>query len=387
MAGSIDWHFVLGVLGALVTIFGGGFAIGWKIGEKLGERRTQRPVELNLSQIKLNAIEEIEETISGDTTIWLRDTSYNTHKQACQVNQSIPIVTIANFKGGVGKTTMAANMAAHFEECGKKVLLIDFDYQGSLSQLVLPASEEDNDDDDEPPCTANLLIEGRADPEFFTRDTEKALNKSRIRIYPAAYRLNRVENQTLFKWLIRPDADDIRFNTHITLSDAAIQREFDIVIIDAPPRLMTATVNAACASTHILIPTSLDRLSVPAALSALRVFYDLRNKLCPALKILGVVPTMINPTGNLNPRERKWLRKLEKDAPKFWPCLPSPEILTDFRIARREGVAGETVFKHADARAMFTRLDDKLAGALFHESSRTPTGHGAPQQAAVRLAS
>jgi cellulose biosynthesis protein BcsQ len=389
MAGSFDWSFVLGVVGTCVTIFGGGFTIGWKIGEKLGEkvgeRRTQRPVELNQSEIKLN---QIKETISGDTTIWLRDTCCNTNKQACQVNQSIPILTIANFKGGVGKTTMAANMAAYFEERGKKVLLVDFDYQGSLSQLVLPASDQDNDDDEEPPCTANLLIEGRADPLHFMRDTQKALKKSRIRIYPAAYRLNRIENQTLFKWLIHPDDDDVRFNTHVTLSDATIQREFDIVIIDAPPRLMTATVNAACASTHVLIPTSLDRLSVPAALSALSVFHELRNNLCPALKVVGVVPTMVNPTGKLNPRERKWLKKLEKDAPKFWPSTPSPEILTDFRIARREGVvAGETVFEHVDARDMFTRLGDKLAEALFHESSGTPIGHRAPQQAAVKLAS
>ncbi len=65
-------------------------------------------------------------------------------------------------------------MAAYFEERGKKVLLVDFDYQGSLSQLVLPASDQDNDDDEEPPCTANLLIEGRADPLHFMRDNSES---------------------------------------------------------------------------------------------------------------------------------------------------------------------------------------------------------------------
>lgn len=50
-----------------------------------------------------------------------------------------PIIMVANLKGGVGKTTLTANLAAFFSERGKRVLLIDCDYQGSLSNMLLSA--------------------------------------------------------------------------------------------------------------------------------------------------------------------------------------------------------------------------------------------------------
>ncbi len=388
MSIAITWEIITGVVTGAATLFGGGFAIGWKIGEKLGERRSQQPTECR-PQIEPSPLEkkldDIEKTISGEANIWLRKSGHDQRQQGCEINRSIPIVTIANFKGGVGKTTMSANLAAYFGERGKKVLLVDFDYQGSLSELVLPETEEN---DEEPSTTANLLIEGTANPLNFMRETEKAVKGPRIRIYPAAYRLNRIENQTLFKWLLNPDTADIRFNAHRVLSQPGIQDEFDIVIIDAPPRLMTATVNAACASTHVLVPTSLDRLSVPAALKALGVFHQMRSDLCPSLQLLGVVPTMINRTGQLSPREKKWLKILQQQACKFWPSFPEPEILVDVRITRKEGVVSEDVFGHADAREMYGKLGEVIATKLrlFDESPRPPRRPQSAHEAAIQLA-
>jgi len=50
-----------------------------------------------------------------------------------------PIIMLANLKVEYGKTTLAANLAAHFSAMGKRVLLVDVDYQGSLSNMLLSA--------------------------------------------------------------------------------------------------------------------------------------------------------------------------------------------------------------------------------------------------------
>src|SRR4029434_1244686 len=54
-----------------------------------------------------------------------------------------PVILVANLKGGVGKSTLVANLAAYFREAGKRVLVIDGDYQGSLSNMLLTADGRD----------------------------------------------------------------------------------------------------------------------------------------------------------------------------------------------------------------------------------------------------
>lgn len=57
----------------------------------------------------------------------------------------------------------------------------------------------------------------------------------------------------MIQWLLRQTDDDLRYRLARVLLDDDIGKKFDIVLIDAPPRLTTATINALCASTHVLV--------------------------------------------------------------------------------------------------------------------------------------
>jgi chromosome partitioning protein len=140
---------------------------------------------------------------------------------------------------------------------------------------------------------------------------------------PAYYDLAQAENRVLVEWLLPlsdfdllswllrlfglkpPQAPrsrkDVRYLLAEALLDPHVQRDYDLIIIDSPPRLTTSHVQALCASTHILIPTILDRLSGDAvaryvdqvATHTLGPPGDRTRAICPKLNLLGVVCDMV----------------------------------------------------------------------------------------------
>jgi len=104
----------------------------------------------------------------------------------------------------------------------------------------------------------------------------------------------RIENREMIRWLMGDEKTDIRYRLADVLLSHAVLNNFDVILIDAPPRLTTASVQALCASTHVLIPTVLDPLSADDPVGYFGRQLKAHEELWPQLKVMGIVGTLTN---------------------------------------------------------------------------------------------
>jgi cellulose biosynthesis protein BcsQ len=337
-------------------------------------------------------IGKIRRFMVGEEGFWDKAPNEATNRAKAKNRSRIPILTVINFKGGVGKSTTAANLAACYDRLGLKVLLVDFDYQGSLTDLVATG--------DDLPFGANELMDTGAEPaQVISKCARPVPPFQQTDLLAAFYTLNSAESKAVFSWLVGENKKDVRFNTHRLLCSPQIQDRYDIVIIDAPPRLMTASVNALCASTHILIPTILDNISASAALTTVDTILEMRRALSLDLRIAGVVPTFIEQKTGLNAREGRALQFLREELELVGSQFGHPvPLLENARILRRAAIAnaaGSAVpyFTDPEVEAMYSRLAFQLAdrfGQTFlrkisHDNWRTESRPRGLQDNVVRL--
>jgi chromosome partitioning protein len=153
-------------------------------------------------------------------------------------------ITVANRKGGVGKSSVATHLAAALSIRGARVLVIDMDSQASSTAMLLDAL------DDEAPTTTQLLL-GQARLEGIIQ----ASTRAGVDIAPACGELTRAQfaiaGKTGRETILRRALRDV---------------DYDIVLIDTAPELQLATLNALVAASHVLMPFTPD----PKALEGLR---------------------------------------------------------------------------------------------------------------------
>lgn len=280
---------------------------------------------------------------------------------------NIPVLSVGNLKGGVGKTTLVANLAVALVQAGMRVLAIDLDFQASLSVAlppnVMPRREIANGG-------IHVLLSETYD--MFHDDRITAVGAapfSDLSLVRTSLELADVEDKLFAAFLLGEREKDPRLALARKLSDPRLSRDYDIVLIDTPPRLTMGSVNALCASTHVLIPTALTSLSRSGAVTFVEYLSEFRKHLCPSLLVLGVMATF-TARGSLSPAEERALGELER-------LLAGRDVWRDIYIPIRQAIANGHVLQDPQCKAIFDFLAQKIIAKLGlrrdgHNDGRRP---------------
>lgn len=181
------------------------------------------------------------------------------------------IITVANQKGGVGKTTLECHLTAYAAEEGKRVLVVDLD-EGDLSQFF--AALEDGDET--PYLMSSQLFTGNHD----------------------GYQPRQVGPNT---WLIEADVplldvDDMPLDVIHKLRPA-LERfagDFDLCMIDTPPNLQRRMVAALTASDAVVAPFNISAFTLARLPKLMNTIETVQDRYNPELKFLGYLPNLVN---------------------------------------------------------------------------------------------
>lgn len=189
------------------------------------------------------------------------------------------IISIANQKGGVGKTTTAVNLSACIAQKGKRVLLVDIDPQGNAtSGLGVDASNDKS--------IYNVLVDN-----VEISETIKDTMIKKLKVCPANINLAGAEIE-----LVSMVARETR------LKDALnkVKDEYDYIFIDCPPSLGLITLNSFTASNSVLVPIQCEYYALEGLGQLINTIKLVQKHLNPELSVEGVILTMFDARTNLS---------------------------------------------------------------------------------------
>ena len=174
-------------------------------------------------------------------------------------NEHLQVISVANFKGGSGKTTTAAHLAQYLALHGYRVLAIDLDPQASLSALHGYQPEFD--------IGENETLYGAIRYDSARRELKEIIRRTYfpgLDIIPGNIELMEFEHESP-KALAEKKQGDALFFARVAQALGSVADDYDVVVLDCPPQLGFLTLSALCAATAVLItvhPQMLDLMSM-----------------------------------------------------------------------------------------------------------------------------
>lgn len=196
------------------------------------------------------------------------------------------VITVANQKGGVGKTTSAVNLAASMALAGLNVLVIDLDPQGNASTAFGVDHQEGATG------TYDVLVDGASIAEMMVA----APSYESLWVLPASLDLAGVDIQ-----LITEVGEKERpFLLRTALEEFLASHEMDYIFVDCPPSLGLLTINALAAVSEVLIPIQCEFYALEGVQQLLRTIEFAKERLNPDLEVSTILLTMYAQTTNLS---------------------------------------------------------------------------------------
>lgn len=258
------------------------------------------------------------------------------------------ILSIANQKGGVGKSTLVIQLAFYLAAKKHRVAVIDLDGQGNTSSRLGPRETIDGQ--------TVVSFTGTRVVDLFEDTLAEPL---KFTVCPSGVHLFHAEKNDAELFEIESVALSASLNPKKHLH-TFLHENYDFVIIDCPPSLGRKLVAALAMSTHVLCPVQLSGFAVDGLEGLLRTIMTVKGQINPALKIAGVLVNNMDRSVN---QERSYKGLSEALEESFKGVLFDNLIMHRPPIdhATSEGVSIETLrYGHVAAKEMKVVLDELM---------------------------
>ncbi len=228
-------------------------------------------------------------------------------------------IVLTNQKGGVGKTTTSASLAAGLAQKRKKVLAVDMDPQGNLG-FSLGAESEDG------PTIYEALAGKVSIYDAIQRIREIDIIRSNILLSSAEAAFRGEHREMLLKNLLEP-----------------VEKMYDYIVIDTPPAFNILTLNGYSAADYLIIPMSSEILSLVGLVQLKDTYETIKQSVNPELEIMGIVLTKYEVRRNLSSD----VKEMAETVAKQLGTKVFDAVIRDGVAAAEAPAHGENIFTYA----------------------------------------